>query len=323
MSKIKIMAFAVSGLLLFTGCTSEAYPKSDYSEKKAESINYIIAGRVTSTNSDISSKLSGKVSEIMVKEGDRVKEGDVLLKIESKELEAQLMQAQSGVLVAQANYEKVKSGARKEQKSQAKAAYESAKKSEELAKTNYERSKLLYESGGLSKQQLETSEMQLQSASSQKVSAQAQMDIINQGESKETLDVLQAQIEQAKASANSVKVQLDNQLIKAPYDGVVSKKYIEKGEMAAAGSKLFNIQGKGNLKIEGNLPESLIGKVSENNAVVVRFPDLSKEKEYQGIISMVNPALDDSGKGDSVEIIISQADDSIKTGMFAEVGLKK
>lgn len=323
MIKKKLSALCISGLLFLTGCTSDAYPKADYEEKQAKSINYIIAGRVTGVNSDISSKMSGKVSKIMVSEGSKVKAGDVLLKIESKELEAQLAQANAGVSVAQSNYEKVKSGAREQQKVQAKSVLDSAKKSEEAAKNNYERNKLLYESGGVSKQQLESFETQLQLAVSQRISAQAQLDMLNQGESKETLKVLEAQVDQAKAAENLVKTQLDNMVVTAPYDGVVSKKYIEVGEMASPGSKLFTLQGNSSLKVEGNIPESLIGKLAQNDIVLVRFPDLPEVEPCEGIVTMINPVLDKSGNGNSVEVTISEGSDLIKTGMFAEVGLKK
>lgn len=323
MSKKKVTALFISGLLFLTGCSSEAYPKADYEEKQAKSINYIIAGRVTGVNSDISSKLSGKVSQIMVSEGSKVKAGEVLLKIEAKELEAQLAQANAGVAVAQSNYEKVKVGARDQQKVQAKAVLDSAKKSEEAANNNYERNKLLYESGGVSKQQLESFETQLQLAVSQRISAQAQFELLNQGESKETLKVLEAQVNQAKAAENSVKIQLDNQLVTAPYDGIISKKYIEVGEMASPGSKLFTLQGNQSLKVEGNLPESLIGKLAENDEVLVRFPDLPELEAFEGIVTMINPTLDGSGNGASVEVSISKGNELIKTGMFAEVGLKK
>ena len=323
MSKKKVSALFISGILFLTGCSSEAYPKADYEEKLSTSINYIIAGRVTGVNSDISSKLSGKVSQIMVSEGSKVKAGEVLLKIEAKELEAQLAQANAGVAVAQSNYEKVKVGARDQQKIQAKAVLDSAKKSEEAANNNYERNKLLYESGGVSKQQLESFETQLQLAVSQRISAQAQFDLLNQGESKETLKVLEAQVNQAKAAENSVKIQLDNQLVTAPYDGIISKKYIEVGEMASSGSKLFTLQGNQSLKVEGNLPESLIGKLAENDEVLVRFPDLPELEALDGLITMINPTLDGSGKGASVEVSISKGNELIKTGMFAEVGLKK
>lgn len=77
MSKKKVSALFISGFLFLTGCSSEAYPKADYEEKLSTSINYIIAGRVTGVNSDISSKLSGKVSQIMVSEGSKVKAGEV------------------------------------------------------------------------------------------------------------------------------------------------------------------------------------------------------------------------------------------------------
>lgn len=323
MSKKKVTALFISGLLFLTGCSSEAYPKADYEEKQAKSINYIIAGRVTGVNSDISSKLSGKVSQIMVSEGSKIKAGEVLLKIEAKELEAQLSQANAGVVVAQSNYEKVKVGARDQQKVQAKAVLDSAKKSEEAANNNYERNKLLYESGGVSKQQLESFETQLQLAVSQRISAQAQFELLNQGESKETLKVLEAQVNQAKAAENSVKIQLDNQLVTAPYDGIISKKYIEVGEMASPGSKLFTLQGNQSLKVEGNLPESLIGKLAENDEVLVRFPDLPELEAFEGIVTMINPTLDGSGNGASVEVSISKGNELIKTGMFAEVGLKK
>ena len=320
-NKLKMISLSLSLLMLMAGCSAQAYPKADY-QKKSESV-YLMAGRVTGTSSDISSKLGGKVTEIFVKEGDKVLAGTPLLRIEAPELEAQMAQANAGVQVAQANYEKVKSGARAEQKTQARAALDSASKSKTLAEENYKRDKSLYEAGAISKQQLETTELQLQSASSQETSARAQLELLEKGETKETLNVSKGQVEQAQSAANVVKAQLENQIIRAPYDGVVSKKYIEIGEMASLGGKLFTIQGNGNMKVEGNLPESLISKVKEGSKVLVRFPDLSKEKEFEGIVTFIDEAIDSSGKGRVVQVSVTTGDLGIKSGMFAEVGVKK
>ncbi|KDR95650.1 Biotin-lipoyl like [Peptoclostridium litorale DSM 5388] len=246
----RILMLGMSAILLFTGCTANEYPKAEYKKEEGKPA-YIMAGRVSSTaDSDISTKISGKVAKVFVKEGDTVEKGTPLLRLETAELYAQLAQAQAGVALAQANYEKMKTGARPEQKVQAQAALDNAKKSKEIAEANYYRNNELYKSGALSKQQLEAVEVQLQAAVSQETSASAQVELLR-GESGENLKIAQLQVAQAQAVLESVKAQVDNGVIAAPYEGTIVGSYVEAGELASPGIKLFTIQGVGSLKIEG------------------------------------------------------------------------
>ncbi|WP_099192293.1 HlyD family secretion protein [Tepidibacter mesophilus] len=320
--KKNVFILVISGLLLLTGCSTNEYSKAEY-KNDADKPAYIMAGRINSiVDSDISTKISGKVAEVFVKEGDTVKMGTPILKLETKELEAQLSQAEAGVALAQANYDKIKVGARSEQKTQAKAALDNAQKSKEIAKANYNRDKELYESGAMSKQQLEIAELQLQGAISQETSAQAQLDLLNSGETKENLKVGESQLKQAQAALESVKAQLDNGIIKAPYEGIITSKQIQLGELASPGMKLFTIQGEGAVKVEAKLPESLLGKIKKGDKVLVKVPDYSN-KEYEGVVTLLSQSLDNSGKGLDVEVAVVEKDKNIKVGMFAEIGLKK
>ncbi|CAH2213547.1 HlyD family secretion protein [Tepidibacter aestuarii] len=317
-----ILIFLVISMFLFTGCTKDEYSKAEY-DKINNKAKYIIAGRVAPiANADISSKISGIVEKAFVKEGSFVKANTPLLKLEDKELNAKLNQANAGVALAQANYDNIKKGARDEEKIKAIAALNSAKKAKKIATVNYDRDKELYESGAISKQELEKSELKLQEALSQESSFQAQLDLINKGATEENLKVLQSQINQAQAIVEGVKVQIDNTIITAPYDCVISNKYVEVGELVSTGMKVYTIQGTGGLKVEGRLPESLFNKVKEGDKVVVKIPDYSK-KEYKGELVLVSPSIDESGEGLKVEVVLTEVDKNIKPGSFAEIGLKK
>ena len=318
--KKMILISGISSILLLTGCSALEYPKADYQPSKQEAV-YLIAGRSISTaNSVISSKISGKVKDIFVKKGDFVKAGNPLIKLETTELEAQLNQAKAGIDLAQANYEKIKAGVRLQQIVQAKASLENANKAKEIAELNYQRSNQLYQSGAISKQQLETSELQFQSATSQQQTLAAQLDMLSSGETNESIKIAQAQINQAKSSYEMVKAQMENGILSAPFDGVISEMNIEIGEIASPGKKILSIEG-GSLKVEADIPESFSYKINQGDEVMVKFPDFS-DKEYNGVVDLLSPDMDNSGKGLKIEVKVNETDIDLKPGMFAEIGLK-
>ncbi|MHB8074869.1 HlyD family secretion protein [Desulfosporosinus fructosivorans] len=312
-------SFALNGCSSGNTVVTSTTPSLD--GKKA-SIVYLMAGRIdTNEKSDITSKISARIDEIKVEVGSTVKKGDTIVKLDSKDLEAQVTQAQAGVNTAQANLTKIQSGARPEQIAQAQAAFDSAKTNYENSKSNNERNQQLFDSGIISQYQLEQSQTALASANASYKSAQEDLNILNSGETSETINVFQSQLKQAQASLELAQTQLNNGTIVSPISGVVSSKNINVGELAAVGVPLVTVVNSDNVIVNAYLPSTLISKVKTGQKTVIKVSEVP-DKEFNGEISLIDSIIDSKSKNVLIKVKFDDQDPLLKPGMFAEISLK-
>ncbi|QAT43381.1 efflux RND transporter periplasmic adaptor subunit [Aminipila luticellarii] len=150
---ILIILLVVIGVKAMGTKSSEAN-QDVYSQQQPDELSFIMAGKVEAIESaDVSVKTPGKIAELNVDVGDAVHKGDVLGRIDMKEIPAQANQAQSTIDIANVNLTN--------------------------AQSNYDRTLQLYQSGAVAKEALESAEKQLNTASAQVRQAQAGLEIIN------------------------------------------------------------------------------------------------------------------------------------------------
>lgn len=345
--------------VLLTGCGSINQNTSTVTVTKLNSnsntsskgnINFIMAGKVsTAEKADVVSKISGRISELKVDVGTVVKKGDPIVVLDTRDLEAQVSQAEAQVGIAEANLAKLQSGSRPEQIAQAqasvdstKAAYDSAKAGYDNAKanydnanTNYNRTNNLFQVGTATQQQLDTADVQLKSADAAVKTAQAAiksveasnksaveaLDMLNKGETKESIDVSQAQLAQAQAALEVSKTALINGTITAPVSGVISAKNVNAGEIASPGVPLVTIVNSDSLIINAYLPPEYLDEIKVDQEVAIKVSEVS-DKSYNGKVYVINPQTNSKNTNIQVKILVENADSSLKSGMFAEVGIK-
>jgi len=179
-------------------------------------------------------KVSGTLEEIKVKLGDRVKEGEIIAKIESREFllgvkqaEAafsatqtqwnlvkataqteffsNLAQVQSALKVAQANLDKIRKGAREEEIERVDAAYQQALANAQTTEKDLNRARDNYEKGAISDQQFDGAQLQFRVAQAGLESAKANLDLIKKGAREEDIKVVEAQVEQTQASLKNLE----------------------------------------------------------------------------------------------------------------------
>jgi len=126
------------------------------------------------------------------------------------------------------------------------------------------------------------------------------------------------QIAAAQGQLDSIEAQLDNTAITAPISGIVSRKYIELGEMAIAGSPAAEIVNTNGIKIELSLTEFDIGKIFIGQKAEVRLAAYPDEK-FIGTVYYVSPVADPASKKFPVKIQLENGDGKIKAGMVADV----
>lgn len=309
--------------VLLTGCNSTKQDVEADTTVQVSKPVFMMAGIIDANEkAQITTKISAKVAAISVEVGTAVKKGDVLILLDTKDIEAQVAQAEAGVNTAQANLLKMEAGARPEQIAQAQSAFDSAKINYTNAKNNFDRNQQLLAAGAISQVQFETSQTQLAAAQAQFNSAQNQLNMLTQGETQESLNVLRAQVAQSKAALELAKTQLANGAITAPVSGIVSVKNINVGELASPGAVLLSVVNVDSLNTKASLPEGFMGNVTIGQEVLVKVTEL-KDQEFKGKISEINPVIDSRSKSVLVKIDIDNPDSILKPGMLTEIGLIK
>jgi membrane fusion protein, multidrug efflux system len=245
--------------------------------------------RVKGTIVTISSRASARVSQIMTDEGDKVRAGQVLIKLDRNELQAQLDQAKANLALAQAKLAGLIAGNRPQQIEQSKASMNQAKASLENTKMNFERINRLYQKGLVSVQQYDSAKTALDVAQSQYVAASQSFDLATEGPRSEDIQAAKAQVEQATAALKAAQLQLDNTIIMAPIRGIVAVRSVNLGESVSVGQNLLSITDLQDIWVSANIDEDKVGKVKIGQKVFFTV-DTYPGRKFQGTVSEIGSA---------------------------------
>jgi HlyD family secretion protein len=230
-----------------------------------------ILGTVEVNEVKIASKVPGRIAEVLVKEGEEVQAEQILLKLETTELEAKKKQAEGALLAAQAVYNKAKNGARPQEIQLAKANVQMAEAKAQLLEDTYQRLKNLHEAGAYTTQELQKTETELIAAKAQAEQANEQLNLILEGAREEDLLAAQANVLRAQGALDEIKNALDEAIIKAPSRGTVNTVVHYQGELIATGTPLFSLADYNDMWVELNLKDREITRMQIGNKVQIEF----------------------------------------------------
>lgn len=223
--------------------------------------------RITGTIVSISSKIAGKVTKVMVAEGETVKAGQVVAVIDPREIIAQKAQADASLAAAKARYEEVTAGARPQEIQAARAVADQARANLDNAAKNYERMQKLFSENAISASQRDNALTAFQVAREAYNAANQALDIAITGARDETIRAAAAQVKQAEAALDAVNVTYDNTSIVSPVDGMVALKSVNPGEVVAVGQPLFTVVDSKDLWVNARVEETKIGKLKIGQVV--------------------------------------------------------
>ena len=245
-------------------------------------------------------KLSGKVEDVKVQIGERVERGQVLVTLESREIKAQVQQAEAALISARNAAASARS-----QIEQTRANYENAK-------ADYDRIKTLFEQGAVSQQDLEGAELQYTVARTNFEASQQQLEKTPGG-----YQALEAGVKQAEASLELAKAQLDSTVITSPIAGVVASRYIDSGEMAAPGSPVITVVDMDTVLARANITERHINRLEEGQEVDIRVNSAS-EATFRGEVTTLGLVAGESNTY-LLEVEIPNDTLVLKPGMSAVI----
>ncbi|MDW5377934.1 HlyD family efflux transporter periplasmic adaptor subunit [Halomonas sp. HP20-15] len=223
-------------------------------------------GRMEATEIDIATKLSGRVAEILVDEGDFVAPGQLLARMDTRTLDAQLRQAQAEL---QRMHNALQTAlAQVAQNESTKAAAEAVvlQRRAELtaARKRYERSNTLVQRNAISRQQLDDDRAAMQSAEAALAASRAQVSAAEAAIVAARSQVVEAQsaIDAADASVAKVQADLDDSQLHADRLARVQYRVAEPGEVLASGGKVLNLIDLTDVYMTFFLPTSQAGRVA-------------------------------------------------------------
>ena len=265
---------------------------------------------------------SGKIEEIYVDVGDYVKKGQKLAQINDETQQAQFAQAKASLNVANASIkmQEVTIESARSSLVSAKAAVEASESQLKNLTVTRKRLEKLFSEGAVSRQDVDDIITKYDNANAAHVSAQTNVKRASDAiqTALVTLEMRKAELTQATANLNAVKVNLDKTIVDAPFEGVITARYEDPGANANVAKPLFDIQQSNPVKIVGTIIEKDLYQLIAGKTSVVITVD-SVEGEFKGVVTKIYPSIDNSSRTGKIEIHLDNPDSKLRTGMFAKI----
>jgi membrane fusion protein, multidrug efflux system len=227
-------------------------------------------------------KINGRLAEVNVQLGDQVRKGQTIAKVEDREIQEQVRQAEAAYKVAEATIRQRDADLR-------------------LAQTNLERNRSLLERQLLPKQTFDDTDARHQAAIAQ-------------------LDLAHAQFEQAKARLEELRINLTNTVIASPVDGFIGKRFLDPGATVSPNVPVASVVDIHTVRMVANLVEKDLKRVTVGTQAAVDVDAFPGEK-FAGRVSRVAPIFDPATRTAEMEIEVPNPGYKLKPGMYARVQL--
>ena len=247
-----------------------------YYWKQAESNNQLEGfissnGRIEATELDISSKLAGRIQEILVNEGDFIKAGQPLAHMQIDALKAQLEQARAEHQQAlnNVNIAKVQVSARESEHIASQAVVTQRESELTLANQRLGRTESLAARGATPKQTLDDDRSAARSAKAGLNAAKAQVNAAQAAIKAATAQVSGAEsgVIAAEAAIKRIQADIDDSILKSPRNGRIQFRIAQPGEVVGGGGKILNVIDLNDVYMTFFLPETMAGRIAMDTDV--------------------------------------------------------
>ena len=255
----------------------------------------------------VKARVAGTITDFKVREGDRVKKGDLLASIDSPVLQFDLQRGKSDMRAANSQ-----AGANAPQVEALEAQTRATDAQLGVARTDRDRVQRLADTGSVTRAELDRANAQVSTLEAQLAAQKAQRRSL-------VID-LGARASGASVTVDSLAAKVADTEVRASLDGVVLSRSVETGELVSAGQQILRIGDIGDLILECQLDEADVAKVHVGSRAAVSlyaFP----ERVVQGEVFDVFPDADRTRKSFLTKVRLQNGPDGLRSGMSAEVNV--
>lgn len=245
-----------------------------------------VSGNIEMTDAEVSFKIAGRVAERLLSEGETVKAGQVVARLDTSELAQEVALRKAEVRAAEAALAELETGSRPEEIAQADAVVRRTQADVMRARADLNRIKTLYEQDNVSGQDYDAAKTVVAVTEAKLREAQEQLRLVQKGPRIEKIERSRAQLQQAKEALALAETRLGYASLTSPLTGVVLSHNIEPGEYVAAGTPIVTVGDLEHVWLRAYVDETNLGRVKIGQTAKVTtdtFPD----KGYEGRVSFI------------------------------------
>ena len=294
----------------------------------------VVYGNVDLRQVQLSFNNSERIAAVLVQEGDRVRQGQLVARLDTRRLEPQVAQAEAQAAAQRQVVQRLRNGSRPEEIAQARANVDSAKADAVNARQQYERVKGAAEmSAGraVRQQDVDSAKAALEVAKAKLAVNEKALDLAVIGPRKEDIAQNEAQLRANEAQLAFLRQQLIDAQLLAPIDAVVRSRILEPGDMASPQKPVFTLAITDPKWVRAYVSEPDLGKVHPGMAASVAV-DSFPNRRFDGWVGFISPVAEFTPKSVQTEelrtslvyeirVFVKDPSDELRLGMPATVYL--
>ncbi|MGP9810315.1 efflux RND transporter periplasmic adaptor subunit [Rhodopseudomonas sp. NSM] len=263
---------------------------------------------------EIGSQITGTVADVLVREGEEVREGQKLISIEASELEAAVVQAEGAVAQAEARVRQL----RELTKPAADQSLQQAQANLLNAEAAYQRASKLAASGYGTKAVLDEATKNLDVARTQVRTAELQ--VYTSSPVGSDYVMAETQLGQARATLNTTRARLGYASITAPRDGVLITRKVERGSVVQPGKALLVLAPAGDSQIVVQIDEKNLGQLALGQHALASA-DAYPDKRFSARLSYINPSVDINRASVEIKLAVTDPPHYLRQDMTVSVDI--
>jgi HlyD family secretion protein len=245
-----------------------------------------LSGNIEAHESLVSFKVTGRIAALPIEEGQRIKAGELLARLDNDDYNQQVAVDAATARVRDSQLALGLAGSRSQEVEAGRQAVIDAQADLDQKKKDHERYQRLYEKDEVTAQIRDLAATSVTRAQAALTRAQQVYSELLEGTRKEQLAVDRANLHQARQNLDMSRIRLHYTVLRAPFDGVVLVRQVELGEVVAPGTPIVTLADLDHIWVRVYLPETDLGRLRWGQDVVVRT-DTYPGKNYHGRVSFI------------------------------------
>ncbi len=233
------------------------------SQQTSDDSLLVLFGNVDVRQVELAINGSERIAELLVEEGDRIKTGQLLAKLETQRLEFAVEGARAQVETQRQVVARLEAGSRPEEIAKAQADVAAAQATIRDADATYKRNLSLLKNNAVAQQEVDDSKAALDSAEAREKALRATLDLAIAGPRKEDIAEAEARLKRYEAELGQIEHDLKDAFLYAPSDGVVQDRILEIGDMASPQKTVYTVALVDPVWVRAYVSEPDLGKIFE------------------------------------------------------------
>lgn len=328
-SSRKVPPPAKKAIAVVAACLASLYVSGCNRANGAHKGDLVLSGNIEVVDAQLSFKIPGRVVQRPVFEGDQVKAGQLIAKLDDIEQVQTLALRRTELAAAQAALAELEAGSRPQEIASAQAAVHSAEAERDRAEIDFKRQQDLLNQAAISTRDFDTAQAQLKVDQARVVDAQERLKLVREGPRPETIQQARARVEQARAAIALAETQIQNTTLVSPLTGVVLSHNVEPGEYVSPGTPIVTVADTIHVWVRAYIDQTDLGRIQHGQHVAVRS-DTFPGKTYDGVIGFISSEAEFTPKTVQtqkervklvfrIKVDINNPNDELKPGMPADV----